>query len=71
MQILWLGHGSFRYVIGGKVLLVDPWLTGNPMLPAGKHGEAIEGATHILTMSLMCFHWPDSSRYPLSASMIL
>ena len=48
MQILWLGHGSFRYAIGGKVLLVDPWLTGNPMLPADKHDEAIEGATHIL-----------------------
>ncbi|WP_438991226.1 metal-dependent hydrolase [Lentibacter sp.] len=48
MQIIWLGHGAFRYAIGGKVLLVDPWLTGNPMLPEDKHDEAVEGATHIL-----------------------
>ena len=48
MNIIWLGHGSFRIEIGGQVLLVDPWLTGNPVLPEDKHEEAISGATHIL-----------------------
>ena len=24
MQIIWLGHGSFRIEIAGKVLLIDP-----------------------------------------------
>ena len=48
MQIVWLGHGSFRYEIEGKVLLVDPWLNGNPMMPEGRHAEATAGATHIL-----------------------
>lgn len=48
MQIVWLGHGSFRYEIGGKVLLVDPWLNGNPMMPEDRHAEATAGATHIL-----------------------
>ena len=37
MKIIWLGHGSFRIETGDKVLLIDPWLTGNPVLP-----EAIE-----------------------------
>ena len=48
MKIIWLGHSGFRIEIGGQVLLVDPWLTGNPMFPAGRRAEAIEGATAIL-----------------------
>jgi len=48
MQIIWLGHGSFRIEIAGQVLLIDPWLTGNPVLEASQHEAAIAGATHIL-----------------------
>jgi L-ascorbate metabolism protein UlaG (beta-lactamase superfamily) len=48
MKIIWLGHSGFRIEIGGQVLLVDPWLTGNPMFPEGRRSEAIEGATAIL-----------------------
>ncbi|KIN71589.1 metal-dependent hydrolase [Sulfitobacter guttiformis] len=48
MNIIWLGHGSFRIEIEDQVILVDPWLTGNPMLPADQHSAAVAGATHIL-----------------------
>lgn len=48
MKIIWLGHSSFRIEIADQVLLVDPWLTGNPMLPEDRHGAAVKGATHIL-----------------------
>ncbi len=48
MDIIWLGHASFRIEIAGQVLLVDPWLNGNPMLPKAVQGKATEGATHIL-----------------------
>ncbi|AVO39888.1 metal-dependent hydrolase [Pukyongiella litopenaei] len=48
MNIVWLGHGSFRIETAGQVLLIDPWLTGNPLLPEDRHAEAVEGATHIL-----------------------
>ncbi len=48
MNIIWLGHGSFRIEIEDQVLLVDPWLNGNPMLGEDQHATAIEGATHIL-----------------------
>jgi L-ascorbate metabolism protein UlaG (beta-lactamase superfamily) len=48
MKIIWLGHSGFRIEIGGQVLLVDPWLTGNPMFPEGRRAEATEGATAIL-----------------------
>jgi L-ascorbate metabolism protein UlaG (beta-lactamase superfamily) len=48
MKIIWLGHGSFRIELEDQVLLVDPWLTGNPMLSEDQHGSASEGTTHIL-----------------------
>ncbi|WP_127560574.1 metal-dependent hydrolase [Nioella ostreopsis] len=48
MNIIWLGHGSFRIEIAGQVLLVDPWFTGNPVFPEDRKADAIAGATHIL-----------------------
>lgn len=48
MRIIWLGHSGFRIEIEEAVLLVDPWLTRNPMFPANRRDEAIRGATHIL-----------------------
>lgn len=48
MKIIWLGHGSFRIETAGQVLLIDPWLTGNPMLAEDQHDAALAGATHIL-----------------------
>lgn len=48
MQITWLGHASFRIEIAGQILLIDPWLDGNPSFPDDRKPEAIAGATHIL-----------------------
>lgn len=48
MKITWLGHSGFRIEIGDAVLLVDPWLTGNPMFPEHRRDEALQGATHVL-----------------------
>ena len=48
MNIIWLGHSSFRIETGDLVLLIDPWLTGNPLFPEDRRAEAIAGATHIL-----------------------
>ncbi len=48
MQITWLGHSGFRIAIGDQMLLVDPWLTGNPVFPPDRRDEAVEGATAIL-----------------------
>ncbi len=47
MKIIWLGHSGFRIEIEQAVLLIDPWLTGNPMFPAARRDEAVRGATHI------------------------
>ncbi|MCF6430458.1 metal-dependent hydrolase [Leisingera sp. MMG026] len=59
MKIIWLGHGSFRIEAAGRVLLVDPWLSGNPVLPEGQHEAAIAGATHILLTHVHFDHVVD------------
>jgi L-ascorbate metabolism protein UlaG (beta-lactamase superfamily) len=48
MQLTWLGHAGFRLQIENAVILIDPWLTGNPVFPADRRDEAIRDATHIL-----------------------
>ncbi|MBC7131723.1 MAG: metal-dependent hydrolase [Roseovarius sp.] len=60
MRITWLGHSSFRIEIGGQVLLIDPWLNGNPMLPEDSHASATEGATHILVTHAHFDHIADA-----------
>lgn len=59
MKIIWLGHGSFRIETSGQVLLVDPWLTGNPVLPEDQHEAAVAGATHILLTHVHFDHVVD------------
>ncbi|MEL6977891.1 MAG: metal-dependent hydrolase [Pseudomonadota bacterium] len=46
--VTWLGHSSFRIETGGRTLLVDPWLKGNPSFPEERFDEAIAGVSHIL-----------------------
>lgn len=48
MILTWLGHAGFRLEIEEAVILIDPWLSGNPMFPETRRVEAIAGATHCL-----------------------
>lgn len=51
MKIFWLGHSAFRIEFGDTVLLIDPFLTGNPCFADSPYGgdvaKATEGCTHI------------------------
>ncbi|WP_375458232.1 metal-dependent hydrolase [uncultured Enterovirga sp.] len=47
MRITWYGHSTFRLEFGDKVVLLDPFLTGNPGF-SGDPVEASAGATHVL-----------------------
>lgn len=60
MKLIWMGHASFRLEIGGAVLLIDPWLGGNPMLAQDRHDEAVTGATHILLTHAHVDHASDA-----------
>jgi len=38
MEITWLGHGSFQFILpSGQVILMDPWVEGNPAYPKNFH----------------------------------
>lgn len=67
MKITWLGHASFRIEIADQILLVDPWLGGNPMLNETDHSEAVNAATHILLTHGHFDHISDS--LPLAKEM--
>jgi L-ascorbate metabolism protein UlaG (beta-lactamase superfamily) len=47
MKITWLGHSGFRIEIDDQVLLIDPWLAGNPTFPADRRDDALKDATAI------------------------
>lgn len=48
MKLTWLGHSGFRLEIEQAVILIDPWLSGNPMFPQDRRDEATRAATHLL-----------------------
>ena len=47
MQVTWLGHAAYRLEIGNSIVLIDPFLTGNPSFK-GDVETASAGATHIV-----------------------
>ncbi len=47
MKITWFGHAAFRLDFADKVVLIDPFFTGNPAFE-GDRAKAVAGATHIL-----------------------
>lgn len=47
MKITWFGHSAFRLDFADKVVLIDPFFTGNPAFE-GSVEKASEGVTHIL-----------------------
>ncbi len=47
MNLIWLGHSAFRIETGGAIILIDPFLSGNPKF-TGDVAQATAGATHIV-----------------------
>jgi len=47
MRITWLGHSAFRLEFNGRVVLLDPFLTGNPSF-TGDRAQVTAGISHIL-----------------------
>lgn len=61
MKLIWLGHSAFRLELDGAVILIDPFLTGNPKF-TGDFGEATAGTTHILISHGHDDHVGDAAR---------
>jgi L-ascorbate metabolism protein UlaG (beta-lactamase superfamily) len=47
MQLTWFGHAAVRAENGGHVILIDPFLSGNPKFK-GTVDEAAHGTTHVV-----------------------
>jgi L-ascorbate metabolism protein UlaG (beta-lactamase superfamily) len=49
MKIIWLGHSCFRLETGGSIVLIDPFLKGNPTFEKSgvAWGDATRGVTHV------------------------
>lgn len=47
MKITWLGHSAFRVETANAVILIDPFLNGNPGAKGIDFKEATKGVTHI------------------------
>ncbi|MGQ7792994.1 metal-dependent hydrolase [Faunimonas sp. B44] len=47
MKITWFGHSAFRVEFGEAVILIDPFLSGNPTFE-GDLSDASRGCTHVL-----------------------
>jgi L-ascorbate metabolism protein UlaG (beta-lactamase superfamily) len=47
MKLTWYGQSAFRVEAGGATILIDPFLSGNPLWNRGWEGPA-EGVTHVL-----------------------
>jgi len=43
LEITWLGHGTFQFRLeSGEVLVMDPWIDGNPAYPQGHSFSRID-----------------------------
>jgi L-ascorbate metabolism protein UlaG (beta-lactamase superfamily) len=60
MRLTWFGHSAFRVEHGDAVILIDPFLSGNPSWGKGWE-EAAQGVTHLLLTHGHDDHLGDSA----------
>ena len=59
IKITWLGHATFLIATpGGKNLIIDPWITGNPSTPANK--KSIDKLDYMLITHCHSDHFGDA-----------
>jgi L-ascorbate metabolism protein UlaG (beta-lactamase superfamily) len=52
VEVLWLGQAAFKITSpGGKVIVIDPWLSRNPVTPAGYKDPAALGKVDVLLVT--------------------
>jgi L-ascorbate metabolism protein UlaG (beta-lactamase superfamily) len=61
MKITWFGHSAFRVEIAGSVLLIDPFLSDNPVFD-GSVEDAARGVTHVALTHGHADHIGDTAK---------
>lgn len=68
VRVLWLGQSAFRIVSpAGKIIVIDPWLTGNPATPVAYRAPAALG--HVDLVLVTHAHRDHLGDAPALASM--
>ena len=62
-EVQWFGHATVKITTpGGKVIVIDPWVTTNPKTPAAyKDLEALGKVDAILVTHAHFDHWADAA----------
>ena len=61
MKLVWFGHSAFRVEVADAVILIDPFLSGNPSFE-GSYEDATAGCTHVVLTHGHDDHVGDSAR---------
>ena len=61
MKITWFGHSAFRIETGRSVLLIDPYLSANPVYE-GEVEHAARGVTHVALTHGHSDHMGDAAK---------
>jgi L-ascorbate metabolism protein UlaG (beta-lactamase superfamily) len=61
MKITWFGHSAFRVEIANSVLLIDPFLSDNPVFD-GSVEDAARGVTHVALTHGHADHVGDTAK---------
>jgi len=70
MKIIWLGHSAFLFESGGKKVVIDPFLTGNPVFPKELR-ELADGVDYLLLTHLHSDHVGDALELSKKASKVI
>lgn len=73
MKITWYGHSCFRLETGSSVVLIDPFLKGNPTFEASSIGwdEVTKGITHVALTHGHADHVGDAGEICKARSAVL
>lgn len=70
MKLTWFGQSAFRVEFGTARILIDPFLTGNPLFK-GDPEEASHGCTHVLLTHGHNDHVGDALRICLEGAQLV
>ena len=68
MNLRFLGHSAFQFVTGGRSILVDPFIAGNPTCPVG---TAELPADVIVVTHAHGDHWGSTMDFALKGALVI
>jgi L-ascorbate metabolism protein UlaG (beta-lactamase superfamily) len=70
MKVTWLGHSAFLFEYNGKRVVIDPFITDNPVFPRGHEGVS-EGIDYLLLTHIHFDHLGDAVKLSKEARRVV